>query len=269
MPTWVAGGLLMAVRRFRDHVAKHNWFAVAIDVAIVVLGVFLGLQANNWNENRLNRAQGDQYRQRLIDDLEANEEDFRQRAAYYRQVHDLGYAALKEMRRSDSRDPVAFLNEAFKAANILPRSTRRTTYQEIVSAGEMGSLGDESTRQKIMIYYSGLDMTDVLTATVPAYRDRIRSIVPYEIQRAILVDCPEMNRKDAQGRPDVFLNASCRPKLDVKAATSAASQIKSTPGIQLDLTRSIMDDESKIGQFQVMQHEAAELRATLETTVRH
>ena len=259
----------MAVRRFRDHIAEHNWFAVGIDVLVVLLGVFLGLQANNWNEYRLDRQRGEQYRERLIDDLDANEQDFRQRAVYYRQVHDLGYAALQDMRRSHSRDPTAFLNEAFKASFILPRSTRRATYQEIVSAGAMGSLGNESTRQKIMIYYSTLDMTDVLTATLPPYRERLRSIMPYELQRAILVDCPELNLRDRQGRPDVSLNASCRPNLDPKAAASAASQIRSAPGLQLELTRSIMDNQSKVSQFQTMQREAAELRAALKTTVRH
>lgn len=259
----------MAVRRFRDHFAEKDWFAVGIDVLVVVLGVFLGLQANNWNENRLDRQRGDQYRQRLINDLDANEQDFRQRVAYYRQVHDLGYAALQDMRRSNSPDPVAFLNEAFKASYILPRSTRRATYQEIVSAGAMGSLGDESTRQKIMIYYSTLDMTDALTATLPPYRDKLRSIMPYEVQRTILVDCPELNRKDRQGRPDIFLNASCRPELDAKTAASAAAQIRSAPGIQFELTRSIMDNQSKISQFQTMQQEAEELRAALEAAVRH
>ena len=257
----------MAVRRFRDHIAEKDWFAVGVDVLVVVLGVFLGLQANNWNENRLDRQRGEQYRQRLINDLDANEQDFRQRAAYYRQVHDLGYAALQDMRRSNSPDPVAFLNEAFKASYILPRSTRRATYQEIVSAGAMGSLGDESTRQKIMIYYSSLDMTDVLTATLPPYRDKLRSIMPYEVQRTILADCPELNRKDRQGRPDIFLNASCRPKLDPKKAASVAAEVRSAPGIQFELTRSLMDNQSKISQFRTMQQEAEELRAVLEAAV--
>jgi hypothetical protein len=259
----------MAVRRFRDHITEHNWFAVGIDVLVVPLGVFLGLQANNWNEHRLDRQRGEQFRQRLIDDLDANEQDFRQRAIYYRQVHDLGYAALQEMRRSDSRDPVAFLNAAFKASFILPRSTRRATYQEIVSAGAMGSLEDESTRQKIMIYYSSLDMTDVLTAPLPPYREKLRGIVPYELQRAILVDCPELNLRDRRGRPDVSLNATCRPKLDRKAAASAASQIRTAPGMKFELTRSIMDNRSKISQFETMRAEAKELRAVLEAAVRN
>ena len=32
----------MVIRRIREHVATQNWFAVAIDLVIVVLGVFLG-----------------------------------------------------------------------------------------------------------------------------------------------------------------------------------------------------------------------------------
>lgn len=258
----------MVVRRFRDHVAKHNWFAVAIDVAVVVLGVFLGMQANSWNEKRVDRSRAEQYRQRLIDDLAANEEDFRSRIAYYRQVHDLGYAALQDLRRPNSDDPVAFLLQAYKATYILPRSAQRATYQEIVSAGATGLLGDELIRQKIMSYYFGLDMLNATTATLPPYRDRLRSIMPYEIQRSILVDCPEINREDAQGRPDVLLNASCRPNLDPTEAASAAVQIRAAPGIQLDLTRSIVDDDQKILMFQSWRRNAAQLRAALESTVR-
>lgn len=231
----------MLSRRIREHAANLNWLAVLVDFTIVVVGVFLGMQANDWNEERLDTKRGQEYRQRLIDDLEANQEDFRQRTVYYRQVHDVGYAALQDLRRSTSADPVAFLSEAFKAGNILPRSTQRATYQEILSAGAMGLLGDESIRRRIMTYYSGLDMTDRTTATLPPYRDRVRSIMPYEIQRAILAQCPEQDREDAQGQPDVFLNSSCLPDLDLREASLAVAQIRSAPGIQLDLTRSIID----------------------------
>ena len=43
----------MVIRRIREHVATHNWFAVGIDLAIVVVGVFLGIQASNWNAARI------------------------------------------------------------------------------------------------------------------------------------------------------------------------------------------------------------------------
>jgi len=254
----------MLSRRIREHAAKLNWLGIVVDFVIVVIGVFLGMQASNWNESRADAQRGEQYRQRLIEDLAANEEDFRQRIVYYRQVHDLGYSTLKDLRRQGSADPVTFLTEAFKAANIFPRSTQRATYQEILSAGAMSSLGEESIRRRIMTYYAGLDMTDRTTQSWPPYRDRLRSIMPYEIQQAIITDCPEEDREDDHGRPDVFLNASCRPKLDFTQASRAVAQISATPGLQADLTRSIIDADQKIAQFQSMQRNARELRALLE-----
>ncbi|MEQ1811845.1 MAG: hypothetical protein ABL889_18095 [Terricaulis sp.] len=45
----------MIFRRMREHVTSHNWFAVLVDLLIVVLGVFLGTQVSNWNDARADR----------------------------------------------------------------------------------------------------------------------------------------------------------------------------------------------------------------------
>ena len=39
----------MIPRRIAEHVKGHNWFAVAIDFVIVVVGVFVATQVGNWN----------------------------------------------------------------------------------------------------------------------------------------------------------------------------------------------------------------------------
>lgn len=41
--------------RIAGHLREQNWFALAAEFVIVVLGVFLGLQAANWNEERQER----------------------------------------------------------------------------------------------------------------------------------------------------------------------------------------------------------------------
>ena len=38
----------MLLRRITQHVKDQNWFAVFLDFLIVVLGVFMGLQVQNW-----------------------------------------------------------------------------------------------------------------------------------------------------------------------------------------------------------------------------
>ena len=76
----------MVIRRIREHVTTHNWFAVVIDLAVVGIGVFLGIEAANWNQRRVDRAEAAQYRLLIIDNLRANEADIAARTSYYRQV---------------------------------------------------------------------------------------------------------------------------------------------------------------------------------------
>jgi hypothetical protein len=39
------------LRRVIEHVRTRDWTAVALDFVIVVVGVFVRLQVNNWKEN--------------------------------------------------------------------------------------------------------------------------------------------------------------------------------------------------------------------------
>src|SRR5210317_1333716 len=42
----------MILRRILENVSSQNWFAVAVEFIIVVVGVFMGLQVQDWNEAR-------------------------------------------------------------------------------------------------------------------------------------------------------------------------------------------------------------------------
>jgi hypothetical protein len=42
----------MILRRFTQHVTEQNWFAVGLDLVVVVVGIFLGLQVTQWNDAR-------------------------------------------------------------------------------------------------------------------------------------------------------------------------------------------------------------------------
>ena len=43
----------MILRRLTNAIRRRDWFTVVIETLIVVLGVFLGLQVNNWNVLRV------------------------------------------------------------------------------------------------------------------------------------------------------------------------------------------------------------------------
>ena len=83
----------MLFRRISQHVKDQNWMAVAIDFAIVVLGVFLGMQVNNWNEDRQALAEERTLLLRLLDEtIELQGVRESERANYQRITQTLGEA---------------------------------------------------------------------------------------------------------------------------------------------------------------------------------
>ena len=60
----------MILRRLTNAFRKQDWFTVAVETLIVVLGVFLGLQVNNWNAARVMRTDEADLLSRMIVEAE-------------------------------------------------------------------------------------------------------------------------------------------------------------------------------------------------------
>jgi hypothetical protein len=52
-----------------DAIKEQNWFTVALEMLIVVVGIFIGLQVNDWNQARVDRVLESRYLERLQADL--------------------------------------------------------------------------------------------------------------------------------------------------------------------------------------------------------
>ena len=59
----------MLLRRITQHVKAQNWFAVGVDLVIVVIGVFIGIQVSNWNEARLELDRRQEVLTAILEDL--------------------------------------------------------------------------------------------------------------------------------------------------------------------------------------------------------
>ena len=58
----------MILGRFAKAIREQNWFTVTLEITIVVVGIFVGLQADAWNEERKDRELERQYLARLHSD---------------------------------------------------------------------------------------------------------------------------------------------------------------------------------------------------------
>lgn len=86
----------MLLRRVIDHVNAQNWFAVGLDFVIVVVGVFIGIQVANWNDERLENVRKVQ----IVEALTADLKDAIRVQEYFVEQIDLG---LSEWEQSHAR----------------------------------------------------------------------------------------------------------------------------------------------------------------------
>lgn len=63
----------MILRRLTKHIKEQNWFAVSLDVLVVITGIFLGMQVTEWNEDRNDRIDGQDFLARIHKEIVATE----------------------------------------------------------------------------------------------------------------------------------------------------------------------------------------------------
>lgn len=254
----------MVLRRFRDHVTEHNWFAVFVDFVIVVAGVFVGIQASNWNQARLNRDQARQYRTMLRDDLDANLENLAIRRRYYGWVRREALATLADLGRPSNALNQQFLVHAYQATQIQPWALKRNTYDEVLSTGAMANLGDPLLRDKIANYYVTSDVTGANIAVVPPYRDIVRRVMPYAVQHAIRARCNERLVQNSRGSVDIILPPDgCDLGLGRDTVRQGIAQVHGWPGLALDLNRQLVDLDQKLISVDAISARAVALKAAL------
>jgi hypothetical protein len=254
----------MVVRRFRHHVETHNWFAVAVDLLIVVVGVFLGAQATNWNERRVEHDQSVSYRTRLIDELDFNAGQFAQQRAYYQQVRGHALAVKAALGEPETAKGQNFLVDAYQSTQIDITPGKRFIYDEMVSSGLVDRLGSEKVQAQASDYYlSNQAIEATYNADIPPYRALMRTLIPEEAQAVIRGSCGDL-RVIYQGRVIASrLPDTCEISLDPKIVAAGTARIRREPGLQDALNRYLSWVNEKVGSLQRQLDQTRELRAAL------
>ena len=235
----------MVIRRIREHVAAQNWFAVGIDLAILVAGVFLGMQVNNWNQTRVENEQARDYRLRLISELDFNARQFTEQAHYYRQVHANGTAALRALK--DPSVPAAdLLIQAYQLSQMDEAPPKAYIYQEMAASGLVSRLGGEQIQDVASDYYLNIDASKPTMARMSPYRELIRALVPASFQSLIRKRCGDRLVKYKDRIVGLTLVDDCQIALDAALATAAAREIREWPDMHREMTRYVTLTQERI-----------------------
>ena len=221
----------MILRRVIQHVKKQEWTAIAIDLVIVVVGVFIGIQVANWNEARLETQRANGFLERLSGDLEQELASIDKRVAYVSRSIAYGEEALEWAENGKLANGSAWqtLLAFVQASRILPYSPVDSTYQEMRSAGELGLVRDTNLRTALTEYFvSGTyARADYILRLNPEYRSHVRGLTPYRIGRHIATECFDMA---------VVTHKPCESPVDDAAASVVLRRYAEAPSLLTELT---------------------------------
>jgi hypothetical protein len=144
----------MILARIAQHLRRQDWAAITIELLIVVFGVFIGLQVNNWNEMRRDQAREHEYLVRIHADLETTLER-RGPSSNAAQWNDRRLAtqatvldALRTGRLTDA-DRAAFDEGLMLFGFIGGIDVRWSAVEELKSTGSMTLVRDATLRDLI------------------------------------------------------------------------------------------------------------------------
>ncbi len=146
----------MILRRLVDSLRKQDWSTVLVEIGIVVLGVFLGIQVANWNAERQERQLEQVLIERLIFDFERIETRLIDALTRY-ENYLLSIEHVRDRVRIDDPPETLDAIERFRRslghvlASRIP-APRSPTYVEMLSSGVFDVLENNELKRTLVDY---------------------------------------------------------------------------------------------------------------------
>ena len=206
----------MILKRITAALRRQDWAMVSIEFALVVLGVLLAFQINEWASRRSSAAERRTATERLLEEAERSVAYNRQAADFERTLLVGLHLAIDRIERgtwppADEAAMAAGLGRGRAMVALAPPSS---VYDDLVSSGDLNKIGTPALRASIGRYRSTLSfeerMRQQLQVPLPAY-ERINAFSYKTDTRGkdrmqLRVDFPQLLR-DREARKLIALTA--------------------------------------------------------------
>ena len=221
---------------FKRAVAKlraQDWMAIAIELAIVIVGVFIGIQVANWNQERLERRETQQMLTRLKPELRNLLAVYASARSYYGLTRKYASTAFAGWRGDPNVSDAKFVIAAYQASQIYATATNNATWATIFGADRLRTIDDPLIRDNLsFLMYADMTTIDNEAMETP-YRVNVRRVIPVEIQDAIRDKCGDRRPPD---NPQLFyLPKRCDIQIPPVLASKAATELRAHPELEDDL----------------------------------
>ena len=178
-PWTILGRLSKAVR-------EQNWFAVVLEVCIVIVGVVIGFQVTSWGQDRSDRVKETAYLHQLVEDLYETEHIMLAVDSVLTPLDSAGTLLLHAFNQADPPS-----GDSLQALILASQGMRTShpvlgTVEALVATGDLGLIREDSLRSALTAY---LDYNRKLDETVADIQSRFLDGM---VDWYALVDYPQL-----------------------------------------------------------------------------
>jgi hypothetical protein len=163
------------IKRLGERLKQQDWIGVWIELALVMVGVFLGIQVANWNEQRKERLQERAYEARIAQDMRSDVADLNEVI----RVSSVRMALLNRLLPKASGQPLPNgfdsargrvmiervppyedkqgLSPGFSLFILTTLDANRSAYDTMINTGAIADMTDIATLRKIQDYYAEVE----------------------------------------------------------------------------------------------------------------
>jgi len=177
----------MITKRIATALKRQDWATFCIELILVVAGVLIALQLDQWNADRKDRAQEIEFLITVRDDVRRDVADINDSIQALTAIQEFGKTARAALETDACAEHcwvklVAF----FHASQWIDVRPNRATYDEIKRTGLPR---DQSLKERLTRYYDLSEQYNRVMFDLPRYREVVRSVVPAEIQDYLWANC--------------------------------------------------------------------------------
>lgn len=165
-----------------------KYFKYAIgEIILVVIGILIALQINNWNENRKKRLQENYYLDQLLADFNYNKTMVKWNKRFSTYQRDNATLLLKSLHDSIDKKETAQWFYAVNQLWFVPHySFNDNTWEELKSTGNIGVIRNKTTVQNLSEFYSNVeniaDLEQEWAQFNLKYRSKVNNILEPELR---------------------------------------------------------------------------------------
>ncbi len=195
----------MIYKRFAANLRAQNWFAIVIEFAIVVAGVFVGTWVANLNQQRIEVLETEQMLRNLKPGLRSNLALFGTVRHYYVVTRRFGTTAFAGWRGEATVSDRDFVIAAYQASQNNYTGINGGSWSQAFGSDRLGTVTDPQLRKDLGQLMS-IDYNVIEQEIFTDYRRHVRQVIPEDVQDAIRAQCGDRrNANGVQELPEICL----------------------------------------------------------------